>query len=176
MVCDECGTTYNDNSEFCPTCGAAGPNAQQYNPKQNDNQRQVYESNQPIDYQQQGYSQPYQQNGYQQQGYAQPYQQNGYQQQGYAQPYQQGYNPQQDIVLLQKAKSAKTIGILSLVFGILGGWLAIFLGIDGIKKSGEVLAADPQNADAKSAKTMSTIGLILGVIVGIVISAVIRTI
>lgn len=157
MVCDECGTTYNDNSAFCPTCGAARPNAQQYNQKQNDNQQQINES-------------------YQQQGYSQPYQQNGYPQQGYAQPYQQGYNQQQDLVLMQKAKSAKTIGILSLVFGVLGGIVAIFLGIDGIKKSKEVLAVDPLNADAKSAKTMSTIGLILGVIVGIVISAVIRTI
>lgn len=111
------------------------------------------------------YTQPTQAYDPNQQAYgAQPGAQPYYDQPQYGQPvapqYANGSNP---------GTTPMVLGILSIVFA---GLVGLVLSIIGLKKSGPVLAADPNNGRAKAGKVTSIIGLvlsILAIVLGIVL-------
>lgn len=137
MICNNCGTNYENDRPCCPACGTTNPQP---------TYQQSFE--QPV-------QQPYQQGGYQQ-PYQQPYQQDGYQ------PY---YNPQQEALNQSQISSAQTLGIVSIVCAVLGLHLVSWIcGGIGISKMKQVLAMSPNNPAALSSKKLCKIGVIVSIV------------
>ena len=196
IICKQCGASNVDNGMFCCNCGSvlesAGiPNysdTQGYvNPQQDTNNSGVYTSvnntgsqpyytpdpSQPAQptYQQQ-YQAPVQPQQPQYQPYSggqpqQPYQQ-GYQQ--YNQQYYQPFGDQNFAQQQQLANSAKSLGIVALIFGFIIPFVTWITGSICIKRANQV--SDYANSfgyqeianTAKTAKTLATIGIIVSVI------------
>lgn len=169
-ICQKCGAQLPQDSAFCPVCGCsvdAQPNNINYQPQQPVQPAQPYQQptyqQAPNQTYQQAPNQTYQQapnQAYQQPQY-QPYNQN----QPYAQQPMGQYGPQSEIAKL--ASSAKTMGILSLIFGFISPLLGWIFGGVAMSKSKKVTENTMFQPDmdtlnkAKSAKTMAIIGIVV---------------
>lgn len=168
MICQNCGTEVADGAVSCPVCGAPTIQYQAPNQGYQDPAQGYQDPNQ-------GYQDP---NAYQAQGYQDP---NAYQSQGYQDPnaydpsqgYQNtgAYNPNPGYAGVSEQdekdiKTAKTLGIISLILSIIccgGGIVTIVLSIIGLVK---LNGKDTSEGDAKTAKILCIVSLaIYGVVV-----------
>lgn len=188
MYCKNCAREIQDGINCCPFCGApvepAAPTQaqQQYN-QSADNQ--PYQSN--AYGQQSQYSAPFEPNpGYGQGGanYQQGY---GYSQNGTYNnaPYQYGQPGNgQERIAAQNVDTSRTLGILSIILGIiltpLAGWICGGIGLSKANKYLNTFGfGAPESANAQSAKKLNKIGIIistvlcvLSIIIGIIIALV----
>ena len=170
--CSNCGSALPDNAASCPNCGSV---VYQYVGSA-ENSAPVGQTQQPPQPEQPVYTQPVQPN------YQQPPVQPTYQPYNQAQP--QGFVPPMPNVPVMHAeqyknsKNAKTLGILSIVFALLSPLISWILGGIGLSKANNALnfslsLGDPAlEAEAKNAKTLCTVGIILACVmfaVGLVI-------
>ena len=168
MICSKCGNTIDEGSLFCGYCGTPVEKKDAFEPYGQstfDNAEQPQEQ-QPVQPQaEQPVEPPVQQPvtppvppvqpQYQQQGYVPPVQP---QFQAYQQPFNNNFQIQQEI------SSARTLGILSIILGILvssiAGWICG--GIGSSKANKHLFAPDIMTrTSAQDAKKLNKIGLIL---------------
>ena len=141
MICSKCGNQIDDGETYCAHCGTPVEKKDAFEPYGQgtyDNAEQPQEQ-QPVQPQ------------YQQQGYVPPYQ-------TYQQPFNNNFLAQEEI------SSARTLGILSIVLGILlssiAGWICGGIGSSKVDKY--LFSNDMQlRLSAQDAKKLNKIGLIL---------------
>ena len=140
MFCKNCGSTIPDGSAVCPFCSSPQEPAAPQQPAQ-------------PEYQQPQYQQP-----------AQPdYQQNAYQQPAYQQPVAPA--PQGK----SEASTAKTLGIVAIITAFICTPLVAFIcGGIGMSKANAVLAVNPADPEAQSAKKLNMIGIIIAAVVAVI--------
>ncbi|MCH5314975.1 MAG: zinc ribbon domain-containing protein [Eubacterium sp.] len=154
MYCNNCGAFVPDGSTYCPNCNTVfntqsqNTNGTYYTPPAADN----------------GYynQQNFNQQGNYQQGYNQP-QGNYYNQNGFADPMNSHKS---------ELESAKTLGIISLVVGIVfSRIIGIILGIIGLSKANSVpdMLDNPMLFKLKKDSVMlNRLGIIIPVVLGVV--------
>lgn len=155
--CTNCGNAVPDGAASCPVCGAALYNANAGAPS--------YEATAAQQTPVGGYYSPQ----YQQTPPADPY--------SYQQPYYQQAAPA-NLAQKNEVSTAKTLGVLCIVFAFLNTLVSIILGCIGISKAGTAIQnARMYNdqfliAEAEQAKRYNKIGLIINaVFMGIAILA-----
>lgn len=167
MICQKCGTSFENGVRFCYNCGApVEPNQDlgqdTFKVETQQIQKEPYTGNQQYSYQN---NQPYNNSPYNQPYNSQPYKSQPYKSQPYnGQPYSNQppyFNGQTSTSgTPRRCKACKTVfhegnlcpkcnstnvdynpdlwmGILALVFGVLGGWLGLLFGIFGIKSANQ---------------------------------------
>lgn len=188
MKCPNCNNELFQGTKVCPFCSTVieqTPNdstmplnqqeANDYQPPVNPEPQETYYqppvNNQPTD----SYYQPPVNNNQQQGQYYQPQgnPQNNFQGNYYqspvnpADPYAQQYQ-QTDPIAEANANSAKTLGIVSIVFAFLIPIVSWICGGIGLNKAKKVLYINPYNENAKKAKTLCTVGIVLGIVLWII--------
>jgi hypothetical protein len=182
--CSNCGAQIEEGAASCPVCGTVIYNhistpetkPEYYTPPTEAPQPQAQYTPPQQQYAQpqQQYAQP-QQNQYTQpaQQYAQPQQNQYYQPQPQQQNYyyqQQGVNSAQYTALRNNANSAKTMGILAIIFAFFWQLLSFIFGGIGISKANDVMAQAQALGDqalyqeAAQAKSRCKTGIILSVV------------
>ena len=151
-VCPKCGANLPDGVNFCNVCGASMTPPQ---PQYQQQQQQYGEQQQPV------YQQPQQQYGEQQPQYQQPqYQQVPPQQ------YQQFVNPAQ-----KDTSTAKTLGIIAIIFAFISPLVSWICGGIGISKANGAINVASQMGDmmtlqdAEQAKKLNKIGVIISIVI-----------
>lgn len=141
------------------------PQETYYQPPVNNQQGQYYQP--PVENTAQGqyYQPPVQPQGAPQGNYYQP----GFNQPPVnpADPYAQQYQ-QPDPIADANANSAKTLGIVAVVFAAFIPLVSWICGGIGLNKAKKVLYINPFHEKAKSAKTLCIVGIILGVVAWII--------
>lgn len=147
------------------------PPQEPFNQPPVNNQAQETYYQPPVDNPMQG---QYYQPPVQPQGNPQNNSQNNFYQPGFnqppvnpADPYAQQYQ-QPDPIADANANSAKTLGIVAVVFGFIIPLVAWICGGIGLSKATKVLYTNPFHQKAKSAKTFCIVGIIIGVVVWII--------
>ena len=176
MKCPNCNNELFEGTKVCPFCSAAVEQSETndtmpFNQPPVNNQAQETYYQPPVDSPMQG---QYYQPPVQPQGNPQNNSQNNYYQPGFnqppvnpADPYAQQYQ-QPDPIADANANSAKTLGIVAVVFGFIIPLVAWICGGIGLSKATKVLYINPFHQKAKSAKTFCIVGIIIGVVVWII--------